>query len=236
MPGHVPLQRATQTVATQQQQPAGGKGNGLGSPLDSTYFSNVAANLFKANQAINGLNLSTRLAGTSLQNTLGQIAYAQPRAQLAAEQKFNANGGLFSSVENQAEGDLANKFLQARSAAENKFTSLRDMNALKIGQLRAGIPIYNNEQALAAGQRATKLAASSPAPAPIQAARKVGGRNLTHASRSGSRAAHTVGQRLAREGAHNTSQKHVAGALARKIAAPGAKGRATRPHGKMRAL
>lgn len=137
-----------------------------GSPLDATYYNNVADNLFKVQNSINALGLQRNAASTSLQNTLAQLRYAQPRADLALEQKFNNAGGLYSSAENQGIGNLNYTYLGKEGAAQSKYDSTANTIAAKIAALQGSIQPYNNAQAIAAAARQAKLAQTAAPPPP----------------------------------------------------------------------
>ena len=154
------------------QSPAGGAA-GLGaqpavqvpapapapSGLDATYMANTNTNAFNVGNKINALNLKSSADQNALQSTLGQLEYAQPRAQLALEQKENGLGALYSSVANQNQGNLAQQYLMKTNAAEAKYGApAQDTIAAQIAALQGGIPLYNASQAAASTGRATTAA------------------------------------------------------------------------------
>lgn len=145
-----------------------------GSDLDSTYYNNVADYLFKTQNTINNDQYTIGTDQNALQSALGQLNYAQPRAALAAEQKSNLAGGLFSSAEQQGQADLAQKYLTARTNDTTKYDTAIQKLSDAIAGLQAGIPLYENAQAEASATRAAAAAQKNPAqaapPAPAAAA------------------------------------------------------------------
>ena len=144
-----------------------------GTDLDSTYYNNIANYLFKTNNSINADQAAQTNDQVALQGALGQLAYAQPRDQLALEQKANAGGGLFSSVYGQNLGNLNQKFLTEQNADTTKYNGDIQALAAKIAALQGSIPLYNSSEAEASATRAAALAAKNPAagePAPAPAA------------------------------------------------------------------
>ena len=134
-----------------------------GSPLDAAYLGNVNAYNLKAGNEINALNLQGSQAGTALQGVLGQLAYQQPRAQLALEEKANKMGSLYSTPYDQQQGDLGQAFYTKGHAATEKYTNLADAIAGKIAAIQGGEGVYAGQQALAAALRQANLAAKNPA-------------------------------------------------------------------------
>ena len=134
-----------------------------GSPLDSTYYQNVAANNLKLGQSIAALNLQQSQGRTAEQTALGNIAYAQPRADLAAEQRANAGGGLYSSVYDQNLGTLNQGYQNQRTAATTNYQNLVDRIAGQISAQQANTGLQNTGEAAASTQRAATAAAANPA-------------------------------------------------------------------------
>lgn len=133
------------------------------SGLDSTYYTNVANNLFKAQNSITADQQAETANNTALQTALGQLAYAQPRAQLALEQKANVGGGLYSSVYDQNLGNLNNTYLQKEGADTTAAGGKNAALEAKIAALFGSIPLYNTAQASDSAGRAAVLAAANPA-------------------------------------------------------------------------
>ena len=154
-PGSPPAGGGTPTPT-----PGGGGGTQTPSPLDATYYQNVADNLFKVNSQVNALNLQGSQDTTALQSALAQLAYQQPRSQLALEQGANRNGSLYSSVYDQNLGNLNYQFAGKQGAAENTYGSQMANLASQIAAAQAGIPIYNEGQYQDAVQRQAALDAA----------------------------------------------------------------------------
>lgn len=149
------------------------------SPLDSTYFQNLASNNLKVGNQINGWTADIGNTQTALQSALAALAYQQPRDQLKTEQAANQRGALYSSVYDQDLGNLNNSYLTKQTgdttAAGQKIAGYNtDISGAQQGQL-----LYNSGQYDDAVGRATKLAAANPAtgqapavttnPAPVSA-------------------------------------------------------------------
>jgi len=133
------------------------------SPLDSTYYQNIAANQFKVNNQINSLTAQGQNANTSLQSALAQLAYQQPRDQLKAEQAMNARGGLYSSVEGQNQGNIVNQYQTRQSGLTQANAQKQAAISSEIKGLQEGEPIYDAGQYDAAVARAVKAALANPA-------------------------------------------------------------------------
>ena len=134
-------------------------------PLDSTYYQNVADNWARIGTSIGALNLQGTQDQTALQTALAALAYQQPRDQLAAEQAANRGGGLYSSVENLNQANLAHAYATKNIAANTTYTNAIDRLAGQIAGLNQGGTQYEHEQQTASGQRAVTAAANAPAPA-----------------------------------------------------------------------
>ena len=132
-------------------------------PLDATYYSNTNANEFGVNNKITGLGQQSAASTQALQTALGNLAYQQPRQQLSLEQGANRRGALFSSVYDQQAGDLATQFANQRTQATNADTQRQQSVSQQLGALQAGIPIYNQQQALASALRQIAAVAKNPA-------------------------------------------------------------------------
>jgi hypothetical protein len=143
--------------------PATQSGAGSSSPLDSTYFNNLAANQFKVNNQLNQLSATSQNDNTALKSALDQLAYQQPRDSLKLEQGANRAGGLYSSVYDQNLGNLQNSYLTRQSAATQSNAQKQAAIQSQIAGIQGGVPIYNNEQYDAAVGRAIKNAANNPA-------------------------------------------------------------------------
>lgn len=153
------------TQATAASAPAAAVGGGPGpspSDLDSTYYQNVNNYLFNTGNKINADQLKSAADQTALQSALGQLAYAQPRAELALEQKANQTGGLFSSVYGQNLGNLNQKYLTEQNADTTKYNGDIQSLANAIAALQGGIPAYESDQAAASAQRAATAAQKNP--------------------------------------------------------------------------
>lgn len=120
---------------------------------DATALANIAQNMFNTNQKIAGLNAQISNAGINYQNQVGQLNYQQPRDQLAMMQGANSRGGLFSSVENQNQGNLVNKYDTARSADLQNFGNTWGSDLAQIADLQGGIRLYNQGQSANAVNR-----------------------------------------------------------------------------------
>lgn len=142
---------------------AGGSAPQQPSPLDATYYANVAANLAKVNSQVDALGLQQNQDQTALQSTLAQLAYQQPRAELALEQRANAAGNLFSSNYGQNLGNLDYGYLGKQGAAQSNFAGQSDTIAGKIAALQQGVPLYDDQQYAAAAARAAAAAAADKA-------------------------------------------------------------------------
>lgn len=161
---------ATAAPGSGAAAPAPGAGggaatNGSGAPsgLDATYYANVNANNLKVGNEINSLNLKGSGDQTAMQAALAQLQYAQPRADLALEQKANQAGALYSSVYGQNLGNQNYSYLGKEGAAIDRNAQLQDAIAQQIAGLQEGIPAYNEAQAAAAEQRSSALAAKNTA-------------------------------------------------------------------------
>lgn len=142
--------------ATTQTQPGP-------SPLDSTYFANVASNQFKVGNQINALNTQGGLADTALQASLGNLAYQEPRDELRAEQAANNRGALYSTVYDQQLGDLVHGYQTKQTALQTSHDNGALQRAAQIAALQGGIPLFNSQQAAAAAVRAANLNAANKA-------------------------------------------------------------------------
>lgn len=142
-----------------------GAAPGLPGYLDSTYYGNVNQNEFNVNNKINALQLRDAIGSSNLQGTLGQLAYQQPRAELSLEQGANRGGGLYSSVYSQNLGNLNTGYADRASAAQSAYAGQLAQDASQIAGLQGGIPLFNDQQAAAAAQRASLQAQKNPASA-----------------------------------------------------------------------
>lgn len=133
------------------------------SPLDSTYYDNLAMNQFKVGNQVNALTAAGQNDTTALQSALGQLAYQQPRDSLKLEQGANRTGGLYSSVYDQNQGNLLNSYQTRQSGLTSANAEKQAAIASQIGGLQQGIPVYDSAQYDAAVGRAAKLAAANPA-------------------------------------------------------------------------
>jgi hypothetical protein len=131
--------------------------------LDSTYYNNIAENQLKTGNSINSLNAQSQNYGTALQNTLAQLAYQQPRDQLATEEAANRRGALYSSVEGQQQGDLLNKYQTRQSNATQANAQHQAAIGSQIAALQQGVPLYEAGQYDASIARAVKAALANPA-------------------------------------------------------------------------
>ena len=173
--GLAPAPKPTTPVAPQQATPPKASATSTAapsSPLDSTYYENLAANQLKVNNSINSLNATSQNDNTNLQSALAQLAYQQPRDQLATEEAANRRGALYSSVEGQQQGDLLNKYQTKRSTDTTANAQRQAAIASQIQGLQSGEKLYETGQYDAAVARAVKAALSNPATgqAPVAAA------------------------------------------------------------------
>lgn len=137
---------ATTTAAATQTAAA--------SPLDSTYYGNVAQNQFNANNKINQLNLTGAQDQTALTQALAALSYQQPRDQLHLMQHANAQGGLYSSQEGMNQGDLVHQYTVKQTAAQERYQAQRDAIDAQIQAIRGNLQFYQNSQYNAAVARA----------------------------------------------------------------------------------
>jgi hypothetical protein len=132
--------------------------------LDATYYGNVAANQFGVNNKLGALGQQSAASNLALQKTLGDLAYQEPRRQLALEQVANQRGGLYSSAYNlQQRPDLTTQFANQRTAAATADTARQTSIAQQQQALEGGIPIYNQQQALASVARQIAAVQANPA-------------------------------------------------------------------------
>lgn len=132
-------------------------------PLDATYFGNTSANLFSVNNKITGLGQQSAASSTALQSALGGLAYQQPRDQLKTMQGANARGSLYSSAYGQQQGDLVHNYATRQTAAIASDAARQSAIQQQIDAARSGIPIYNEQEALASAIRMSAEAAKNPA-------------------------------------------------------------------------
>lgn len=156
-----PTQSAAPT--TTATPTSGGTSTGPSSPLDATYYANLAANQLKVGNQINGLTAQSQNANTALQAALGQLAYQQPRDQLRVEEAANNRGALYSSVEAQQQGNLLNQYQTKQSGLTSGNAEKQAAIAAQIAALQQGQPLYADQQYDDAVARAIKAAASNPA-------------------------------------------------------------------------
>jgi hypothetical protein len=122
----------------------------------------VAAHDLGVNNQINALNLRDSNNLTALQTALGNLAYQQPRDQLALEQRANAGGGLYSSVEGQNQANLAHTYLGKQTAAQTSYDQAHSGIAGQIAALQGGVQTYDTQEALASAARAAAAAQNNP--------------------------------------------------------------------------
>lgn len=133
------------------------------SPLDSTYYQQVAANQFKLNNQINSLGAQSQNDTTALQNALAQLAYQQPRDSLKLEQAANNRGALYSSPYTQDLGNLNNTYQTRQSADVQANAQKQAAIQAQIAALQQGEPIAEAGFYDDAVARAAKAAAANPA-------------------------------------------------------------------------
>lgn len=160
--GAIPPQ-TTPAAAGTGSAASSGSGSTAASPLDSTYFDNIAANNFKVGNQINSLTSQGQNLNTNLTNALAQLAYQQPRDNLKLEQNANKAGALYSSVYDQNLGNLNNTYQTKQSGLVDTNAQKQAQLSSEIGGLQQGIPIYNSAQYDDAVARAAKAAATNPA-------------------------------------------------------------------------
>lgn len=175
---------ATGTAHSGTQPGTGSVSGGDGPPLDSTYFAAIAANNAKLNSQVNALNLQQGSDQTNYQNTLGNLAYQQPRSQLSLMQAANHNGSLYSSVEGQNQGNLVTQYANQRTNATNSYNTAAAKIAAAIAQDRSDATQYQQDQAAASGARAVAASAKDPtlgnsAPGAHNASNSPGAQQLT---------------------------------------------------------
>lgn len=163
-----------------------GGGGAADSPLDATYYNDIANYLFKTNNSIAADQAKIAQNNTALQSALGQLNYQEPRSDLALNQGMNARGGLYSSVQQQGLADLGTKFATARTANTTHYGNLNQGLQSEIGNLQAtedpnsptmlAFALASAQRAAAAAQANQALGAPAPAlapapsPAPVAAA------------------------------------------------------------------
>jgi hypothetical protein len=146
-------------------------------PWDATAASNSASHLFDVNSKVAGLQQQEGYNNTALQAALGSLAYAEPRAELAAGENANRRGALFSSVYGQQLGDLINQYQGKQQGLTAQNTEKNAALDSQIAALLGGVPLYDAQQSADAGVRLSQQAAnnpsvptSTPPPAPKSAA------------------------------------------------------------------
>lgn len=152
-----PAKAAAPIAQAPAQQPA------QQNPLDATYFSNAAQNLFNVNNKVTGLQQQSAASSNALQTALGNLAYQQPRDQLKLMQAANARGGLYSTPYDQQQGDLVHNYATRQTAAIAADAARQQAVQQQIASLQSGIPLYNEQQALASAIRMSAQAAKNPA-------------------------------------------------------------------------
>jgi hypothetical protein len=115
--------------------------------------------------SINSINLGIGQQQGALQATLNQLAYQQPRDQLALEERANAGGGLYSSVYNQNLGNLNFKYATNQNNAQTKYNNYYNTAEGRINALLDAQKAYDSAQALASTGRLAAAAAANPAEA-----------------------------------------------------------------------
>ena len=133
------------------------------SPLDSTYFANIAANQFKVNNQINALNQASAYGRTDLANNIEQLQQKEPLDQLAAQVAANRRGALFSTVLGQQLGQIDKGYLTREAGLQDAFTRQEAARQSQIQGLEGGLPLFEAAQAAAAAERASALAQKNPA-------------------------------------------------------------------------
>jgi hypothetical protein len=133
------------------------------SPLDSTYYQQIAADQLKLGNQVNGLTAQSQNDNTALQSALAQLAYQQPRDSLRLEQGANRRGALYSSAYTQDLGNLGNQYLTRQTSATTANTQKQAGIAAQIAALNQAEPITEAGDYDAAVARAVKAALANPA-------------------------------------------------------------------------
>ena len=164
-PSRIPMVAAPQPVKTPAATPSVVKPPAAQQPsaLDDTYFGNVAQNQFNVNQKQLALGQQSAASTQALNTALNQLAYQQPRDQLALEQAANRRGALYSTVYGQQSGDLGLKYATQRTGQIDADAARQTGYQQQGKALSEGIPIYNQRQALQSALRQAALDAKNPA-------------------------------------------------------------------------
>lgn len=132
------------------------------SPLDATYFANVAAHQAATAQSIAKMNMQQQQDNIALQSALGALSYQQPLDQLSLMGRANQAGNLYSSVYGANQGNLVNTYQNRQLAAQNTYTNQAQGITAQINALQQNEPLYESQQFGAAATRAANLAAKTP--------------------------------------------------------------------------
>lgn len=132
IPGHPTGLSTPASPAAASGSPAPAQTPAAPTPLDATYYAQVAANTAKLNSLQNTLNLTGAADQTTLQNTLGTLGYQQPRAELVLEDKANQGNSLFSTAYQQGLSDLVNKYSTAANKAQTTYATATDKLAAQL--------------------------------------------------------------------------------------------------------
>jgi hypothetical protein len=133
------------------------------SPLDSSYYANVASNQAKIDSQLNALNLQSSQGQTALQAALGNLTYQQPRDQLSLMQNANRGGSLYSTVYQGNLGNLNRTYLQRQTGLQQTYEQQQAARNAQAQSLLAGIPLFNDQEAAASAQRLIAQAQANPA-------------------------------------------------------------------------
>lgn len=133
------------------------------SPLDSTYYQQLAGDQLRLQNQTNSLTADSQNSASALQSALAQLAYQQPRDSLKLEQGSNNQGALYSSAYTQNLGNLNNAYLGKQTAATTANTQKQASIAAQIAALNQAEPITEAGDYDAAVARASKNAATNPA-------------------------------------------------------------------------
>jgi hypothetical protein len=163
---------------TQLAQQPGTSATTMGSPLDSQYFQNVAANDQSTADKIAGYQSQRTTADVNLQNALAANAKQQPLDELAARIAANRRGALFSTSLGQQLGNIGSNYLSKNAAAQATHDQAIGNLATLIANAQDAGNQYDTGQywdavgrasAAAAADPALGVAAPAPAPAPGRA-------------------------------------------------------------------
>lgn len=161
--GLAPAQKPPAPPAPSPPKASGTTTAPANSPLDATYYQQIAGDQLKLGNSLNSLGSQSQNANTALQSALAQLAYQQPRDSLNLEQGANQRGALYSSAYTQNLGNLANSYQTRQSAATTANSQKQASIAAQIAALNQGEPITEAGAYDSAVARSARNAAANPA-------------------------------------------------------------------------